>query len=70
MHDDRFDVFFADEFEEVEASGVEESITRHCLDENVENGFKEAMLDHLTIVMFVIEIEDGTKILDCGCEGQ
>lgn len=63
MQDDGFDVLSLDELEELQASGVEEIITRHGLVHDVEDGFEYMVLHDLTVVELVLQSYTSAKEL-------
>lgn len=61
-----FDVFPADVFEEIKARGVEEIVAGHGVEKDFENGYEKVVLNHLADMMFIVKVEDGSEVFDCG----
>ena len=55
----------ADIFEEIEASGVEEVVARHGLDEHIDDGEEEVVVNHLLVVEFVVELHEISEEAEC-----
>lgn len=58
MADDVLDVFPLDEIEEFQASGVQKIVTRHRLNDQIQNGLKKLALGHLLNVELVLQLDE------------
>ena len=61
------DVLAPDEFEQLQAGRVEEVVAGHCVEQDLQNGFEELVLDDLAVVCLVVETKHSAEILECSC---
>lgn len=65
--DDGLDVFAFDEFEEVEAGGVEEVVAGHGFVDDVEDEVEGVVVGELGVVEGVVEADEGAEEFQCHC---
>ena len=57
MFDNLLDILTLDEFEKLEAGGVEKVVAGHRIEEDLENGFEQLVLDNLAVVEIVMQTD-------------
>lgn len=66
MLNDDLDVFALDEFEKFKTGRVQKVVSRHCVEEDLQDRLEKLMLDNLSVMCFIVKCNDRAEIFEGG----
>jgi hypothetical protein len=67
MLNNDLDVFALDELKKLKAGRVQEVVSRHCVEEDLQDRLEELVLDDLSVMCFIVKCNDCAEIFEGGC---
>jgi hypothetical protein len=67
MLDEHLDVLAFDKLKELQASRVEEIVSRHGIIQDLQDGLEKLVLNNLSVVCFVVYGDDSTEVFESSC---